>query len=333
MNESPDSVLGCSAVNDHVNKPVPPVLWHYTSYGAFQAIIRSKNIWASEYRFLSDREEFHHAKALARKLVDEEPEFTGQGFPARDMLCKAVNIALETGHLHEERLRIMVASFSEEGDQLSQWRGYGDNSRGVSIGLNLTSIRPPSELGTAVTFAPCVYKAPDKITLLKAVFARHRNGLQDWWDSIVNAAVGKQGRIGKADPQLVGQLLAARSKELQEVVNRCQDNLQFDLLRIAPLLKDEGFSEEKEWRLVLPWERIKLPSKHPIEFRPTRDALVPYIAYPLLRPNQDGPIFCTDLVLGPGSHPSASFGTNLFLQREQIMVLARPSKIPYRPTS
>jgi hypothetical protein len=108
--------------------------------------------------------------------------------------------------------------------------------------------------------------------------------------------------------------------------------LQFDLLRIAPLLKDGGFSEEKEWRLVLPQEAIMLPTKHPLEFRPTRDTLVPYIAYPLLSPNQEGPIFCKDLILGPGSHPSAEISVNLFLRKHEITTLARPSKIPYRPT-
>jgi hypothetical protein len=116
------------------------------------------------------------------------------------------------------------------------------------------------------------------------------------------------------------------------VIWRGYTNLQFDLLRIAPLLKDGGFSEEKEWRLVLPQEAIMLPTKHPLEFRPTRDTLVPYIAYPLLSPNQEGPIFCKDLILGPGSHPSAEISVNLFLRKHEITTLARPSKIPYRPT-
>ena len=115
-------------------------------------------------------------------------------------------------------------------------------------------------------------------------------------------------------------------------MNHYQASLQFDLLRIAPLLKDESFFEEREWRLVLPLENIMLPTKHTIEFRPIRDALVPYIAYPLTRSGQDGPIFCRDLVLGPGSHPFAKSGIDLFFEKRGIRVLARPSKIPYRAT-
>jgi hypothetical protein len=331
MNEASNAIRGCDAVNEHISKPIPSTLWHYTSYVGFQGIVTSKTIWATEYRFLNDRTEFLHAKELAQKLVDEEPEFVGEQFPARHMLRKAVHGVFNTGHLHEERLRIMVASFSEEGDQLSQWRGYADNSRGVSIGFDLRHIRPPSNIGTAVTFAPCLYKQADKSALLKSAFAYYRNGLQEWWDSIQDIA-RKKAKSSVVDPQFVTQLISEHSKKLDEVIWRGYTNLQFDLLRIAPLLKDGGFSEEKEWRLVLPQEAIMLPTKHPLEFRPTRDTLVPYIAYPLLSPNQEGPIFCKDLILGPGSHPSAEISVNLFLRKHEITTLARPSKIPYRPT-
>ena len=226
----------------------------------------------------------------------------------------------------------MVASFSENGDQLSQWRGYGDNSRGISIGFDLRGIRPAADIGTAVTFAPCVYGHADKSALLKAIFAQYRSGLQEWWDSIQNVALKRLADGGGTGQEIIQQLLAERLQEQNEVVARSQINLTFDLLRIAPLLKDEGFSEEKEWRLVLPSESIKLPTNHPIEFRPTRDTLVPYIAYPLNRPGQEGPILLTGLILGSGCHPAAEIGVNLFLQKQEIRVLARRSKIPYRPT-
>ena len=114
-------------------------------------------------------------------------------------------------------------------------------------------------------------------------------------------------------------------------MQRCQTHLLFDLMRIAPLLKNESFSEEKEWRLVLPSEKIELPTNQPIEFRSTRDALVPYIAFPLLLPRQDGPIACYELILGPGSHPNAEVGVNLLFQSQLVPTMARPSRVPYRP--
>ena len=326
-----EEIVGCDAVNDHINKPIPEKLWHYTSYAAFQGIITSKKIWATEYRFLNDREEFLHAKNLAQELVNEETEFAGEQFPAREILRQGVDAAFSIGYLHEERLRIMVASFSEEGDQLGQWRGYAGNSAGVSIGFDLRSTRPPSNIGTAVTFAPCIYQEDSKRALLKEIFAHYRNELQEWWDRTMNEAAKKQSQDSGIALQRVKAAISEHKDELRQIADRRHRSLQFDLLRIAPLLKSESFSEEKEWRLVLPMETIRLPTNHPLEFRPIRDAVVPYVAYPLRSPNQEGPIFCNDLILGPGSHPSADVGVNMFLQREGIRVLARQSKVPYRP--
>jgi hypothetical protein len=332
MSVQSDKVVGSDAVNKHISKPIPTTLWHYTSFRGFQGIVDSKAVWATEYRFLNDREEFLHAKQLAERLANEEAEFIGNSFPARDTLQKAVRGAFGSGHLHENRLRLMVASFTEEGDQLSQWRGYADDSRGISIGLNLPHLRPPPDIGTAVTFAPCLYGEEDKRALLTAVFAHHRSRLERWWNPIIETAHQRAGGPRGIDPEFGQKIVAEHRQALDAAVIDADATLRFDLLRIAPLLKNLSFSEEREWRLVLPLEPIHLPTRHPIQFRPTRDALVPYIAYPLRSPNQEGPIACREVILGPGSHPSAVVGVNMFLQSQDIPPVARQSRIPYRPT-
>lgn len=333
MDEPTEKIVGCSAVNNHLSKPIPSTLWHYTSYAGFQGIVTSKKIWATEYRFLNDREEFLHAKALAQRVLEEEPEYVADQFPAREYVRKAVELVFNTGHLHEDRLHVMVASFSEEGDQLSQWRGYANDSRGVSVGFDLRNIRPPSDLGTAVTFAPCLYKQDDKRALLKEVFAHYRQGLVGWWTKVADAARSRLHENFTPGPDFGQKIAAEHYDELKATLNHYYATLQFDLLRAAPLLKNETFSEENEWRLVLPLGSDKeVPSVVPLEFRYTRDTLVPYIAHPLYNPGEQGPIRINDVILGPGSHTSAEVGVNLFLQKEKIQALARRSQIPYRPT-
>jgi hypothetical protein len=329
MNGPLDISNGCCAVNDLISRPIPEVLWHYTTFAGFQGIFNSKKIWATEYRFLNDQEEFNHAKKLAQKLLEEQPEAKGVWFQTGDMVHLGVHLAFNEGPFSEERLRIMVASFSEEGDQLSQWRGYSGNSTGVSVGLDLRGLRSSANIGPAVTFAPCVYKEEDKCALLRAIFAQYWDALQARCDSIVNAA--GQGLLA-SNPEFRERFALEHVRDFAEVIGQCQTDLRYDLLRVAPLLKNENFSEEKEWRLVLPSEAIHYPTKQPIEFRPIRDALVPYIAYPLLMPNQDGEILCKSLILGPGSHASAEAGVNMFFQSKLIPISAQPSKIPYRPT-
>jgi hypothetical protein len=331
MDVQTDKIVGCAAINEHVSKPIPDVLWHYTSFGAFQGIVTSKKIWATEYRFLNDQEEIRHAKELAQALVDEERENIGD-FAVRATIRSAVNVVFSPRSiLHEENQRVMVASFSEVGDQLSQWRGYANDSRGVSVGFDLQSLRPPADIGTTVTFAPCVYGLDQKRALLKAVFAHYVNGIQAWWNPIMEIARAKKREGATIGPNFSQELVSEHREQLNKALRESLRDLQFDLLRVAPLLKNEAFSEEKEWRLVLPWmPKPGLPKR--LEFRCTGDTLVPYIAWPFNLKHEEAPIPCKELILGPGSHPSAEIGVNLFLQKEKIQGLARRSQIPYRPT-
>lgn len=320
-------ITGCEVVRQYVAVPIPEKLWHYTSYGAFEKILTSKAIWATDYRFLNDREEFNHCKKLAFELAQQEPEFIEQQLPARDFLIKGLEVAFNSGPLEESRLRIMVASFSEHGDQLSQWRGYAGLSTGVSIGLDLRGLRPPEHVDTYVVFAPCVYTAGEKRALLKAIFERYYATIGKHWNAVIADAKGKLG-LSQGEGH---KIVSARNVELGKIVSQSQIDLQADLLRVGPLMKDESFYEEKEWRLVLPSEMIRMPTRHKIEFRAVRDALVPYIAYPLLLERQEGPILCTDLILGPGSHPNAEVGVNLLFNSQMIPTRARASAVPYRP--
>lgn len=328
MSNPNQAPAGCDAVLAHLARPILETLWHYTTFAGFQGIIHSKTIWATEYRFLNDSEEFSHARTLTEKLVEALPESTGLGFPARDTLRSAVQLAFRTGLLHEERFSLMVASFSEVGDQLSQWRGYAGNSTGVSLGLDLRHLRPPSLLQTTVAFAPCVYAASEKERLLGAILDHGRERLEAAWNAAVTAGLKD---IDRSDPNAVWDHVHAHSRELSARVANAHTTLQWDLLRMAPLLKNESFSEEREWRLTLPRESIRLPSRHRLSFRCQYDAMVPYIAYPLLLPNQEGPILCRDVILGPGSHPAAPVGVNMFLLGEQIPIASHRSAVPYRP--
>jgi hypothetical protein len=321
---------GCEAASTHLSQPIPPVLWHYTSFAAMQGIVTSKTIWASEYRFLNDQEEFLHAKKLTESLIDEQPASTPSGFPLQKQLRMAVKAAFNSEQMHDQRLRIMVASFSAAGDQLSQWRGYAGESTGVSLGLDLRHLRTPAGITSTETFAPCLYKDNEKRSLLKAILTQCSMGLEEFWARKLKSG-SRIGDYGIADEQQIWQPLRPGGNELNESLFRTHRELQFDLLRVGPLLKNESFSEEKEWRLVLPIEPIFLPTNRTIQFRATASSLIPYVAYPLLLPRQESPINCTRAFVGPGSHPSAVLGVNMFLAQNGIPTPAMTSQIPYRP--
>ena len=79
-------------------------------------------MWATDVRFLNDREELVHAGKMAREILEKTSELDTQGFVNRDFFAKAVELGFESGPLPQAQ--IFVACFSASEDQLGQWRGY-----------------------------------------------------------------------------------------------------------------------------------------------------------------------------------------------------------------
>ena len=103
---------------------------------------------------------------------------------------------------------------------------------------------------------------------------------------------------------------------------------RIDCLRIAALLKDSSFVEEKEWRLVLPTLLDRTtPMSNPPRFRVEKTTLIPYIAHPF---PPAGPLPLVDTILGPGSDENSVFAAQRFLKSEGINLKPRLSKVPYR---
>lgn len=317
------------SLSDVLNRPIPKKLWHYTSVQGFQGIVTSKAIFATDVRFLNDRTEFIHAREIAAQVVEETDEYGTNFFPARDYSKKAVDLAFSAGPLSADQLQVFVASFSEAEDQLSQWRGYSQGSSGVSVAFDLTTLRPPAHIGTLVIFAPCIYKPEEKKTILRDALAHFVGESQGYWNKGFEAA--KQnwpaGDLG-AGQALIDKIMG--SPEFKADLAAALVRTRTDLLRVAALSKDESFYEEKEWRLVLPISTDKATFKNPPRFRAVNTTLIPYIAYPFSPdPSAVQPI--KDVILGPGSHPSAIQAALAFLKSLGISIEPRESKVPYRP--
>ena len=230
------------------------------------------------------------------------------------------------------RIQVFVASFSEAEDQLSQWRGYSQGSSGISLAFQLKALRPPSGANTLVCFAPCVYSPADKKALLTDALGHFMKEMQGYWDEAFEAFANYGGPRPLANNPSAVMEIVNKITSATDFTNRLASALvstQADLLRVAALLKDDSFHEEQEWRLVLPVSVGNEKLQNPPLFRVGNTTLIPYIAYPL--PTGVSTISLVDAILGPGSHPSAIQAASAFLKSERIMVLARESRVPYRP--
>ena len=317
-------------VDELLNRPIPEKLWHYTSIQGFQGILASKSMWATDLRFLNDREEFVHTRNIANKIVAATPELDANGFLNREFLAKAVTLAFDSGPLANSQ--VFVASFSAAEDQLGQWRGYSYGSSGVSLAFDLKVFRPPASIGTLVSFAPCVYDPVQKEQLVLHALHHFKEEVGGYREKAFKAAcdLNPEKLTSKDKEQVVKEFLEANPSKKAPIENfqAAVLNTRIDCLRIAALLKDSSFVEESEWRLVLPTLMDRTtPMNNPPRFRVGKTTLIPYIAHPF---SATGPLPLVDIILGPGSDENSVFAAERFLKSHDLNLKPRLSKVPYR---
>jgi hypothetical protein len=195
-----------------------------------------------------------------------------------------------------EEVTSYVACFSERDDLLSQWRAYTPAEGGFAVGIQTSVLSS----GGDWLFGNCEYGCASHDQAVESILRDHPK-LLDPGESL--------DRLVEVNDPEVGSLIAA-------------------LLTLIPLRKHPGFREEAEWRIVRgPIEA----ERHPIEFRVSRGAVIPYQFIPLAERNWQLPI--TEVVIGPSpdAHERTFGATRMLLDQHGLKKCdLRISKIPCR---
>jgi hypothetical protein len=110
-------------------KPLPEVLYHYTTPEAFRNMVASGVVWATHAKYLNDTTEFRFAfDVVAEELSIQISEQSGSVKTICQQLhARRDSLVDDTG--------LYVSSFSAEGDLLNQWRSYCSMGRGYALGV------------------------------------------------------------------------------------------------------------------------------------------------------------------------------------------------------
>jgi len=195
--------------------------------------------------------------------------------------------------------RVYVASFTEEGDLLSQWRGYCSKG-GFSLGFSFNLLSEVAKKHDSFLL-PCVYAFKTQKQLLEELLVSYSNKYEE--------AVKNDN---KNDPD---QLAHSLSNEFM-----------ISLFAIAPMLKHDSFKEEKEWRIV----SSNLRTEPDIKFRTNESNIIPYIEMALDK--NESEIAFRKIFIGPASNNEYSKETVLQLLRKNRIPEnnIRFSSAPYR---
>jgi hypothetical protein len=112
-------------------------LYHYTAGSGLIEIIKSGELWSTRAACLNDSSEMLYPIELLRRKVRErlESSVTREiGFLLKELDARLIEPTMGTRGP-------FVACFSEDGDDLSQWRAYGGGEGGYAIQFDFQHLR------------------------------------------------------------------------------------------------------------------------------------------------------------------------------------------------
>jgi hypothetical protein len=267
-------------------------LYHYTDLSGLQGIIQNHDLWLTHSRYSNDDEEITHGYRIVKEVIDEE---RNNALPP-ERVAFLDSLAELVREPSPEG--VYICCFCLDDNLLSQWRGYGANGTGVSI-----------------RFDPAAFAyitGPDS----------PHGGLMRLWKVFYDTE--KQKQIVK---EAINYAFNDQSQAVDEKPRQAADAIQF----FIPTFKNDGFSEEKECRLIFtpPPDCYVQP-----QLRVARGMLIPYYSMRKLTgdlPNAN-PLPITGVRVGPSANKRLNVeSAQMLLAHEGYMdVNVDSSTTPYR---
>lgn len=184
------------------------ILYHYCGLDAFLSIIKNSTLWLSDIRKSNDYLECVYCRDKINEKIRGFLEDDKEALEAWDFGYD-INSDLSMDMIS------YVACFSENKDQLSQWRGYADNGAGIAVGFSRES------------FADLKEAAPSHISFRKVIYDEKEQ--EKFIERIARESIK-----------------AMETKPVAQVAAELNQNYRLQF----PVLKNASFEEEAEWRII-----------------------------------------------------------------------------------
>ena len=266
------------------------ILFHYTSAAGLLGILKDRGIWATDIRYLNDSREYFYALEVLREAIEIRKG------SAKPKYLIALLEMLEDRLSQEHSTEIFISSFTENPDQLSQWRAYCAPHGGFAVGFSSKRLVPATT--GACWMVRCQYDEGEQRELAETLI-----------DLVIDPVEAE-----------------LRSDNREQIFKDAYRRFTRLLHLLAPAMKDPSFAEEQEWRLVIPGDSIQVSPR----FRISRSMLIPYHLHPLA--SQDEPLPIEKVIVGPTPHERLAVRATEILFSENRLNAANvvASAIPFR---
>lgn len=283
------------------------VLYYYCSTQTFESIIKNKEFWLSDVRKSNDYAEIDHflkklKSSLSKKLDTQITEKEKYYYLKAEKEIDSIDI----------RGYFWAMCFTSLEDDLPQWRAYGQDGKGFSIGINCRQLEACKQAFDA-----------GKLVNLKGV-SYETSAL----NAQINELTSKLESIIKAAPYPANN---SHQKYILPEIHQWAH----EVVIAAPYFKTRGFSAEKETRLcysrITTVEQMKniKDSSHLnyVSFRTTDDDCISYMKFPINK----FPDLITSVTIGPKNNTNKDMVKLMFAMYElNPSIDVRKSKLTYR---
>jgi Protein of unknown function (DUF2971) len=231
---------------------LPETLYHYTDINGVQGIWEKGELWLTHSLFLNDTSELQLGTGIVENVINANIISLGMvlsdaaisGSPLRDIYDEPEMAELKdisSAIRYAKGLDTFIACLTEQGDQLSQWRGYA--REGYCVGLKTSAL---------------LDHCGDNLLIRRV---RYSGDTDEQYANRTIEAV-----------KTLRSWMLSESERWEDVAVKfvIANHVMFD----ASFIKDSSFAEEKEVRIV----RV---SGTPNHFTPNRYGMVPRIKIPI----------------------------------------------------
>lgn len=212
----------------HDSNPEPPeIVYHYCSVESMVSILSNNCIWMSDSKKTNDRTEINWILNNVNQVFEESIEKYKKKYDGiiyqkiRDIIYEFIRIDIL--RYPDFMQRDYLVCFTTKGDMLSQWRAYGNNGCGVSLGFD-TKYLSVLKQHYGYDFIKVIYMENPKHVLHKFVDAH--------LESILLSCIGKNS---------IEQEIIDIRRQIYVIA--------YDAYQYGYRIKNYNFKEEDEWRL------------------------------------------------------------------------------------
>lgn len=221
---------------------IDSLIWHYTNSTGVLGMVEDRQLWATHYQFMNDKQEGSvFDGAMSALLNSDDLDFAEKDLVARLYRPREAGVEIGTTRVPVQNRFLLCGSAS--GDELTLWRNYAREE--ISFAVGFDPAKPlgviPPKAGVEVNANILPWKAVDYQPALSTVPDPYMRRIRDGLKKPNGGA-----QIGEVQEVLLDMLCAAKS---------------------------EAFKDERESRVVCLADNTGL-----WRFRPGRLGITPYVA-------------------------------------------------------